>query len=626
MIALCGLLVVSAAVDAGTPLIPRAALLSEPAFFHPRLSPDGTKLAFLRPDAKGRPQLVVRAGTDELALTEEANAGLRTFRWTEDSTALLFPRDENGDEQFHLVALDVATKALRDLTPWPNSRNELLETSPKQPDAVLITSNRRDPLASDVVRLNWKTGQSALDTKNPGDVTDWFADVDLKVRAAKAGLANGGTELRVRDTVKSPWRPLITASLEESVQPFGFTFDGKSLLLASTISSDTERVLEKSLKTGTERLLASNPKSDVTDVTWNHFGSSLRAVGFEVAGRREWTSLDWLYGIESERLKAVAAGDWELLSTDKTDQKWVVAFTSEARPPIYFLWDRKAQQATPIGAHLPALDRAPLAAVTPVTIPTRDGLTLQGFLTLPPGTTSGTRLPMVLLVHGGPWMKDRLGFHPHAQLFANRGAAVLQVNYRGSTGYGKRFSNAGNRQWGLAMQDDLSDAVAWAVKEGVADGSRVAIMGTSYGGYATLVGLSKTPELYRCGVELAGPTNLFTLLASVPPWWKAEEARFFRRVGDPNDPKDKDLLTAASPIFGVERITAPLLIGQGQRDPRVKPSEPEQVVSALQAKGNVSYALYADEGHGLSKLDDRIDFAARAERLFASCLGTRVER
>jgi len=626
MIALCGLLLASAAVDAGTPLIPRALLLGEPELAMPQVSPDGTKLAFIRPDAKNVPQLVVRSGAEEVVVTEEPKRGPRTFRWTEDSSALLFPRDENGDERFHLVVVELATKTTRDLTPWSDSRNELLETSPKVPEILLVTSNKRDAKNADVVRLNWKTGAVVLDTQNPGDVTQWYADVELKVRAAKAGLSNGSTELRVRDTVKSPWRALITASLEESIRPYGFSFDGKSLLLSSTISSDTDRLLEKSIKSGTERLLATNAKSDVTDATWNHYAASLRAIAFEVNGRREWTSLDWIYGVELDRLKALKAGDWELLSTDKADQKWVLAFSSEAQPVSFALWDRKAQQLTPIGSQLSKLEQAPLATVTPVSIPTRDGLILQGFLTLPVGVTPGTRLPMVLLVHGGPWMKDRLGFHPQAQLFANRGAAVLQVNYRGSTGYGKRFLNAGNRQWGLAMQDDLSDAVAWAVKEGVADSSRVAIMGTSYGGYATLVGLSKTPELYRCGVDLVGPANLFTLLAAVPPWWKAQEALFFKRVGNPNDPKDKDLLTAASPVFSVDRITAPLLIGQGQHDPRVKPAESEQIVNALQARGNVSYALYGDEGHGLSRLENRLDFAARSERLFSTCLGTRVEK
>ncbi|MBL8940607.1 MAG: S9 family peptidase [Archangium sp.] len=616
-----------AAPDAGTPLLPRALLLGNAEFAAPQLSPDGSRLAYLKPDEKNVVQLWVRTLglTDDAMLTAEPTRGVRSFRWTEDSSALLFPQDADGDERFHVFVVDAVTKAQRDLTPWPKSRNEVLETNVKAPDHVLVTSNRRDARFFDVLRLNWRTGELATDTVNPGDVSQWFVDADFKVRAAKASLANGGSELRVRDTLKTPWRALITASLEENVRPFGFTLDGKSLLLASTISSDTDRVIEKSLKSGTERLLATNAKSDVTDVVWNRASSQLRAIGFEVNGRREWTALDWAFGVEVDQLKAVAPGEIDLVSTDRTDLKWVVSFSSDTRPPTYVLWDRKAKVATPLGAAFPKLDPAMLASMTPVTIPTRDGLSLQAFLTLPNGVPA-TKLPLVLLVHGGPWWRDRFGFHPQAQLLANRGAAVLQVNYRGSTGSGKRFVNASNRQWGLTMQDDLSDAVAWAVKEGVADSSRVAIMGQSYGGYATLMGLAKTPEQFRCGVDLVGPANLFTLLAAIPPWWKSAEATFFRRVGNPSDPKDKELLTAASPSFIADRITAPLLIGQGQNDPRVKPSESEQIVSAMRgANRTVTYVVYADEGHGLARPENRIDFAARTEQFLSTCLGLKKE-
>jgi dipeptidyl aminopeptidase/acylaminoacyl peptidase len=613
--------------DAGVPLIPRAHLFGNAELASPQLSPDGLKVAFLKPDQNDVAQLWVRTvgASDDVQVTAEASRGLRSFRWTEDASALLYPQDTGGDERFHLFVVDLATKATRDLTPWPGSRNELLETSPKAPDFVLVTSNRRDARAVDVLRLNWKTGAVETDTRNPGDVTSWLVDADFKVRAAKAALANGGTELRVRDSVKAPWRALITASLEENLRLFGFTLDGKSLLLASTISSDTDRVIEKSLKTGTERLLATNGKSDVVDVSWNRATSSLRAVAFEVNGRREWTSLDWLFPVETDQLKAFGSGDLDIVSTDRADMKWVVSFSSDTSPPTYLVWDRKAKQATPLGSAYPRLAAATLSPMTPVSIPTRDGLTLQAFLTTPAGVAP-SKLPLVLLVHGGPWWRDRLGFHSNAQWLANRGAAVLQVNYRGSTGSGKRFVNAGNRQWGLAMQDDLSDAVAWAVKEGVADPARVAIMGQSYGGYATLMGLAKTPELYRCGVDLVGPANLFTLLAAIPPWWKAQEATFFRRVGNPNDAKDKDLLTQASPAFVADRIVAPLLIGQGENDPRVKPSESEQIVTAMRAANRpVTYVVYPDEGHGLARPENRLDFAARAEAFLGKCLSLRTE-
>lgn len=620
-------LVLAAAADAGTPLLPRALLLGNPSFAAPQLAPDGTRVAFLAPDARNVVQIVVRTlgANDDVALTAEPTRGIRSFRWTEDSSAILYPQDLDGDERFHVFAVDLASRAARDLTPWPKSKSEVLDTSPKAPDVVLIATNRRDPKAMDVARVNWRSGAVEVDTTNPGDVTQWVVDSELRVRGARATLPNGSTELRVRDTARGPFRPLITASLEESVRPFGFTLDGKSLVLASSISSDTERVLEKSLKTGTERQLAWSPKSDVVDFTWNRVNSSLRAVAFEVGGRREWASLDWLFGSELELLKALAPGDVELLSTDRADAKWVVSFASDVRPPTYVLWDRKTKQGTPLGAAFPALDPTLLAPTTPVTIAARDGLALQAFFTAPL-TTAGAKPPLVLLIHGGPWWRDRAGWNPQVQWLANRGAAVLQVNYRGSTGAGKRFLNAGNRQWGLAMQDDLLDAVAWAVSEGRVDASRIASMGQSYGGYATLMNLAKAPETFRCGVDLVGPANLFTLLAAVPPWWKAQEAVFHRRVGSPNDPKDRELLTAASPVTHASRITASVLIGQGANDPRVKPAESEQIVSALQASGRpVTYVLYPDEGHGLARPENRQDFAARVERFFSTCLGTRAE-
>jgi dipeptidyl aminopeptidase/acylaminoacyl peptidase len=616
-----------AALDGGTPLLPRALVFGNAEFAAPHLSPDGLKVAFLKPDEKNVVQLFVRTldAAGDSALTAESTRGVRSFRWTEDSSALLYPQDAEGDERFHVFVVDLATKTTRDLTPWPKSKNEVLETSPTAVDTVLLTSNRRDPRAFDVVRLNWKTGAALADTQNPGDVTQWLVDVEFKVRGAKATLPTGGTQLRVRDTVKSPWRALITATLEESIRPFGFTFDGKSVVLASTISSDTERVIEKSLKTGTERLLATNAKSDVIDVLWNRTTSSLRAVGFEIDGRREWTSLDWLFAAEVEALKAVSSGELDLLSTSRADVKWVVSFSSDTQPPKYFLWDRKAKQATPLGAMFPKIEPATLSTMTPVLISARDGLGLRAFLTTPRGIPP-SKLPLVLLVHGGPWWRDRLSFHPTAQWLANRGAAVLQVNYRGSTGYGKRFVNASNQQWGLAMQDDLSDAVTWAVKEGIADPARVAIMGQSYGGYATLMGLAKTPKLFRCGVDLGGPSNLFTLLAALPPWWKAQESVLLRRIGNPADPKQKELLTAASPAFIAGRIVAPLLMGQGQNDPRVRPAESDQLVTTLRAANRqVTSVVYSDEGHGLARPENRLDFAARVEAFLSSCLGLRAE-
>jgi dipeptidyl aminopeptidase/acylaminoacyl peptidase len=326
-----------------------------------------------------------------------------------------------------------------------------------------------------------------------------------------------------------------------------------------------------------------------------------------------------------ELLKSSLPGDFFVSSMDAADAKWIVTETNDQSPQRFFLFDRKTKKVDLLFTAQPKLEGLPLAPMKPMTITARDGLALPAYLTLPPGKTP-RGLPMVLLVHGGPWGRDTWGQNSTAQWLANRGYAVLQVNFRASTGYGKRFLNAGNRQWGLAMHDDLLDAVAWAVKEGVADPKKVAIMGGSYGGYATLAGVAFTPDTFACGVDIVGPSNIFTLLATVPPYWAAFRRQLISRIGDPENPQDKEMLTKASPLFSAEKIKVPLLIGQGANDPRVKPAESEQIVSAMEKNGlPVTYVLYPDEGHGFARPENRVDFFARAEGFLAKCLGGRAE-
>jgi dipeptidyl aminopeptidase/acylaminoacyl peptidase len=310
---------------------------------------------------------------------------------------------------------------------------------------------------------------------------------------------------------------------------------------------------------------------------------------------------------------------------DAADGKWIVGETRDLGPGRFWLYDRKAKKLDILFTSQPKLEGLPLAVMKPLNIAARDGLTLPAYLSLPPGKEP-KKLPMVLLVHGGPWGRDTWGQNSTAQWLANRGYAVLQVNFRASTGYGKKFLNAGNRQWALAMHDDLLDSVKWAVNEGIADPKKVAVMGGSYGGYATLAGLAFTPETFACGVDIVGPSNIFTLLSTVPPYWAAFRRQLVSRIGDPENPADKEMLTKASPLFSADKIKAPLLIGQGANDPRVKPAESEQIVSAMEKNGlPVTYVLYPDEGHGFARPDNRIDFFARAEGFLSKCLGGRAE-
>ncbi|MBK7859102.1 MAG: S9 family peptidase [Archangiaceae bacterium] len=601
-------------------LIPRDVLLGNPERLRPQLSPDGTKLAWLQPDPRNVMQVWVRTlgQADDAPVTEDPKRGLRVFQWAEDSKTLLYLQDRDGDENFHLYAVDLATRAARDLTPYPNVRAGIVDTLPKQPDTVLVQLNLRDRKAFDVHRVSLKTGKVELDTQNPGDVTQWVTDANMLVRAAVAATPEGGQEVRVRETAKLPWKSLVRVGPEESLAVYGFTLDGKGLFLATSIGTDTQRVVEKNLKAGSERLLAKSDTSDPLGVIVHPTRLELHGVAFDVGGHAEWTTLDSTLKADLAAIRQTASGDLDVVSRDLADAQWVVAATVDTGPVRYYRYDRVAKKAELLFSHQPKLEGLPLVEMKPVSFAARDGLVLSGYFTAPPQPKG-----LVLLVHGGPWGRDGWRYNGEVQLLANRGYAVLQVNFRGSTGYGKRLLNAGNKQWGLAMQTDLLDAVDWAATQGV-DPRRVCIMGGSYGGYAALAGAAFTPDAFRCAVDLVGPSNLGTLLRSVPPYWAAMKGQFSRRVGDLDT--DAELLRKASPLFAAERIKIPLLIAQGANDPRVRQSESEQVVAALEKAGlPVTYVLYPDEGHGLARPENRTDYYARVEQFLAASLGGRVE-
>lgn len=609
------------AQDGGVALIPRNLLFGNPEKTRPTVSPDGKSLAWLAPDEKN----VLQVWVNDAIVTADKKRGIRNFSWSEDSKSILYGQDADGDENFHVFQVELATKNVRDLTPWQGVRAGILATSNKQPNVLLVTANVRDRKFHDVYRVQLDTGAATLDTQNPGDVNGWGVDAQFNVRAAIATTKEGGTEIRVRETVKAPWKALVTVGLEENVEFIDFTEDGKSVVLNTSINSDTQRLVEKNLKSGAERLLASSDKSDVSDVIGYPSKRGVRAASIDVNGRNVWVATEPSMKSELEAIDAAIAGDFWVVSMDAADTRWILVESRDNGPQRFWNWDRKAKKAEVLFTAQPKLEGLPLAEMKPVNITARDGLVLPSYLTLPVGKAA-KNLPMVLLVHGGPWGRDMWGYHPTVQWLANRGYAVLQVNFRASTGFGKKFLNAGNRQWGLAMHDDLIDAVNWAVKEGVADPKQVAIMGGSYGGYATLAGLAFTPEQFKCGVDIVGPSNLFTLMSTIPPYWAAFKAQMIKRMGDPDNAADKELLTRASPLFSASKIKVPLLIGQGANDPRVKVAESEQIVSAMEKNGlPVTYVVYPDEGHGFARPENRIDFYARSEDFLAKCLGGRAE-
>jgi dipeptidyl aminopeptidase/acylaminoacyl peptidase len=610
------------------PLISREVLFGNPDRVNVQIAPDGKHFAFVAPDEKNVLQVWVRSADGEdkgKPVTADKKRGIRQYFWTEDAKGLLYLQDADGDENFHVYGVDLESGNVRDYTPLQGVRAGVIALSHQHPDLVLVQLNAKSRAKMDVYRLTLSTGALELDTENPGEVNSWFADAQLHVRGAEVLHPDGSTELRVRDDAKSPWRALAKAGPDDLLSFDAFSADGKSAYIDHSIGTDKVRLIEKRLDAGgSEKVIAESEVVDIDQILWNNRAHKLEAISF-VPDRRRWRALD--PGVEAD-LAALAKlfdGDFVVTSRDAKDALWTVAYTTDRGSTRTYLWDRATKAGKLLSIAQPKLDGLSLAVDQPVTFKARDGLDLHGYLTLPQGIPQ-EKLPLVLLVHGGPWARDYWGFNPYAQWLANRGYAVLQINYRGSTGYGKGFMNAGNKQWGLKMHSDLLDGIDWAVKKGYADEKRVAVFGGSYGGYAALAAAAFTPDRFACNVDIVGPSNLKTLLGSIPPYWKPILGMFSRRMGSATDPDDAQLIHDASPLFKADQIKKPLLIGQGANDPRVNKAESEQIVSAIEKNGgNVTYVLYPDEGHGFRRAENSMDFNARAEEFLKACLGGRSE-
>jgi dipeptidyl aminopeptidase/acylaminoacyl peptidase len=613
------------AAAAPPPLIARDVLFGNPERAAPQLSPDGKRLAWLAPDPKNVLQVWVKTigANDDKMITADKKRGIRDYFWAEDNHTILYTQDLDGDENWHIYGVDLSAGTVRDLTPFQGVRASVLDTNWRFPNTILVNMNVRDKTVFDVYRCDLTTGALVLDTKNPGDVDDWTVDGNMLVRGATVKLPDGATEVRARDSLKAPWRTLAKGSWEEELAIDGFTPDGKGLYLHSSLGRDTAALVELPIAAGGKaKVLAERDGFDIAQTLVHPRKHNVQAASF-FKGRLEWQVLDPSIKPDFDALAKVQDADFFVTSRDREDKTWLVGYRQDRGPLHYYSYDRKSQKASLLLSQQPKLDGLPLAEMKPYTVAARDGLQLPVYVTLPVGVEPKA-LPTVLLVHGGPWGRDLWGYSPTVQWLANRGYAVLQVNFRGSTGYGKKFLHAGDKQWGKAMHTDLLDAVKWAVAQGWADPKRVAIMGGSYGGYATLAAAAFTPDAFKCGVDIVGPSNLFTLLKAVPPYWKLLRLTLVQRMGDPD--KDQELLQAASPLFSASRIRMPLLIGQGANDPRVNQAESEQIVAALEKNGQQAvYVLYSDEGHGFARPENRIDFNARAEKFLGEQLGGRVE-
>jgi len=607
-------------------LIARDVLFGNPERVTPRLSPDGKRLAWLAPDKNNVLQVWMKTigKDDDRILTADKKRGIRSFFWAEDDRTIVYGQDNDGDENYHLYGIDLASGNVRDYTPFQGVRATLQATDPKYPNEMLVGMNLRDRTLYDIYRIDLASGAVVLDTRNPGDVSDWTADAKFQIRAAQATTPDGGTEIRIRDNAKSPWRKWLSAPPNEILNFEGFAPDGGSAYVTSSLGRDTAALVERDLATGAEKKIAESPEVDVLDVVVDDRKHTIDAVAF-APSRVSWVVVDPVVRADYAAIAKLSDGDFRVVNRNAANDVWVVEFTRDRGSIRYYAWDRKEKQGRFLFAQRPKLENLTLSEMQPITFTARDGMKLYGYLTIPVGAAP-ERLPLVLLVHGGPWARDTWGYQPYVQWLANRGYAVLQINYRGSSGYGKTYINAGNRQWGLKMHDDLLDGVKWATERGIADPARVAVFGGSYGGYAALAAAAFTPNVFACNVDIVGPSNLKTLIAAIPPYWKPIRAQFDYRMGNIDDPKDADLIRNASPLYRANAISKPLLIGQGANDPRVNVRESEQIVEAIEKnQGSVTYVVYPDEGHGFARPENRIDFNARAEKFLADCLGGRHE-
>ena len=618
------LLLTQAAFAELSTLIPREVLLGNPTKASPKISPDGKRLAYLAPEKDVLNVWIRTIGkTDDHVATADKKRGVRRFFWQQDSEHIIYLQDQDGDENWHVYQTSIKTKNTRDLTPFQGVQAQIVAVDPGFPYEILVGLNLEDRKLHDVYRINLKNGAVDVDTKNPGDVSDWGVDNNMEVRVASVQTPEGGTELRIRDNAKSAWRVFQKWSADEA---FGgvaaFTPDNKGVWVMSSVDANAARLLEFDLANNRHKVIAEDKTYDVAGVLTHPTKRTLEAANF-VRARSEWTLIDQSLKPDFEVLGKVRDGDFNIISRDLADKTWIVSYDMDDGPVYYYSYDRRDKKARLLFSNRPKLEKYKLSKMQPISFQARDGLTIHGYLTLPAGVAP-KNLPMVLNVHGGPWGRDTWGFDPEVQWLANRGYAVLQVNFRGSTGYGKAFLNAGDREWAGKMHTDLLDAKQWVVSQGYADAKKVCIYGGSYGCYATLVGVAFTPNEFSCGVDIVGPSSIVTLIKSIPPYWVPIKSLFDKRVGKVET--EAAFLNSRSPLFKADKISVPLMIAQGANDPRVKQAESDQIVAAMRKNNKpVEYLVFPDEGHGFARPENRLKFYAAAEPFLAKHLAGRSQ-
>ncbi|QGZ65228.1 S9 family peptidase [Paraburkholderia acidisoli] len=618
-------------------LIPRAQLFGNPEKALPSISPDGRHLAWLAPVDGVLNIWVAPAGAPGQAapVTRDTKRGIHSYSWTFAGPHLLYPRDADGNERYHIHCVNVTTGVERDLTPFEGIFAAVYARSHLVRDRVLIAMNRRDPKYFDLYALFIESGELQLIEQNT-NMASFIVDERFNVRVATRLDADGTLQLFERDghhdvdvdvdkASAAPWKPWFSFAPEDArvSHPLFLNRDGTALFLSDSRARDTAALVRLDLATGERRVLAEDARCDLGGVIVDK--DTREPIGYgSYYTQHAWHALTPGFQTDLDRFAQHGLSEWHMVSRTEDDSVWVIIGKSALAPGKAYLYRRDTGALELLFDTRPDLAHAPLVPMQPVTIRARDGLELVSYLTRPAQAEGAG--PLVLLVHGGPWGRDGFGFHPEHQWLANRGYSVLSVNFRASTGFGKRFVTAGDLEWGRRMDDDLLDAVEWAVREGIADPGRVAIVGTSYGGYAVLAGMTRNPQRYACGIDVVGPSNLETLLATVPSWWESMRAQLVNAMGNPATEAGLALLRERSPVHQANRIARPLLIAQGANDPRVRQDESDQMVAAMKHNGiPVTYLLYPDEGHGFARPVNRFSYYAVAEAFLARYLGGRAE-
>lgn len=601
----------------GIPVIPLKDFFKNPEKTGFALSPDGKHIAFMQP-WKDRMNVHVMKGKGKVKrLTGAKERDISYFFWA-NNERIVYVKDTKGDENFRLYAVNIDGKKRKDLTPFDKVRANVIDDLEDSKREMIIGLNKRNPQVFDAYRIDVYTGKIKMVGKNPGNITGWMTDHEGNLRVA---ITTDGVNHSIlyRDSEKEEFREIKKISFKETFSPVLFTYDDKSLYVMSNLGRDKTALIEYDpVKNKEIKLIFSHPDVDLAHIMTSKKRRKLTGVSY-VTWKMHRHYFDKQAKAVYERLEKKLPGyEIAAVSRNRAEDKLIIRTYSDRSLGTYYLYDVDKDNLKHLADISPWLKEKYMAEMRPVSYKSRDGLTINGYLILPKGIEA-KNLPVVVNPHGGPWHRDTWGFNPEVQFMANRGWAVFKMNFRGSTGYGRKFWEASFKQWGLKMQDDITDGVKWLIEKGIADPDRIAIYGGSYGGYATLAGLTFTPDLYACGVDYVGVSNLLTFMKTIPPYWKPYLEMMYEMVGDPK--KEKEMLMEASPVFHVDQIKVPLFIAQGAKDPRVNKAESDQMVKALKKKGiDVPYLVKENEGHGFRNEENRFDFYREMEKFLTKCL------